>query len=103
MDWEDYYRRKDKAEWIWLRSEGVDERLNEIMLWWYEKGHAVGDKGCCVLGQGMFFNLDGKDYWMVPATGWQGEGSWTPFVNDVIEKLEAIGATDIRWNCGHLD
>lgn len=108
MDWKAMDRRKALAKVISLgRIERgmveVDTILKSIMDYWYEAGHEVGDKGSCVIGEGMFFNYKGEDYWMMPNTGWQGEGSWTPFVPAIKEMLKAAGATDIDWNCGRLD
>lgn len=102
----EYPEREPKPkdpEYIWLGKENVDKRLDNIMQWWYDKGHEEGDVGCCVIGAHMKFTLDGVRYEMAPSTGWQGEGSWTPFVDDIKTMLENIGATNISWRCGILD
>ena len=51
----------------------------------------------------MAFEYNGIPYHMAPCSPWQGEGSWTPHVNYVINRLKAIGATEIYWNYGRLD
>ena len=98
--------RKEEEKYIYLNcpdTPSLDKRLIGIMRMWYEFGYAVGDVGGCVVGQGMHFTFEGQAYDMRPITGWQGEGSWTPFVEVIEAMLEGIGATDIRWDCGRLD
>ena len=83
--------------------ENIPEVLVLIHKYWCAKGHAVGDKGSCVIGEKLKFNYQGVPYYMVPQTGWQGEYSWSVFVQDIILLLKIVGATNIDWYPGHLD
>lgn len=107
MDYKEYEKRQRKARIISynrvMHGDQVPGPLTDIMALWYEKGNAYGDVGCCVIGEGMFFRYEGQDYWMIPFTGWQGECSWSAYVDLIKQKLADIGATDIVWECGWMD
>jgi len=94
---------KPEPEFIWVSREDVLPELKRIMKTWYDLSKAIGDKGCCVIGAGISFEYKGQPYKMAPCSPWQGEGSWTPHVEEIKKMLEDIGATDIRWNCGMMD
>jgi len=81
----------------------IPEVLVTIHKYWCAKGHAIGDKGSCVIGEKLKFNYKGTPYCMVPQTGWQGEYSWTAFVQDIMLLLKLAGATNIDWYPGNLD
>lgn len=94
---------KPEPEFIWVSREDVLPELKRIMRTWYDLSKATGDKGCCVIGAGISFEYKGQPYKMAPCSPWQGEGSWTPHVEEIKKMLEDIGATDIHWNCGMMD
>lgn len=99
------YHKPKKPIYIWytMPEEDCPIELMHIMNEWYNLSHRTGDRGCCVLGAKMMFEYEGETYHMAPASPWQGEGSWTPHVDHIKEKLAAIGATNIQWNYGILD
>lgn len=49
------------------------------------------------------FDLDGQHYFMHVCSRWQGSLSWEPHVETIKSLLEEIGATNIYYNCGHMD
>lgn len=99
------YHKPKEPLYIWhtMPKEDCPIKLMHIMKEWYNLSQRTGDKGCCVLGAKMIFEYEGETYHMAPASPWQGEGSWTPHVDHIKNKLAEIGATNIQWNCGMLD
>ena len=94
---------KPDPEYIYLGKQGIPVEILSIMEHWYELSVSTGDTGCCVIGAGMYFTYKGTPYKMSPCSPWQGECSWTPYVDRVKKMLANIGATDIYWDCGRLD
>lgn len=94
----------DKEIYI-LDREGQDvpEILLQIRRTWSALSKIQGDNGCCVLGEGMEFYYNGQKYKMSSGSPWQGEGSWTPFVDFTKEMLVLIGAKNIHYNYGNMD
>lgn len=84
-------------------NKNVPEELLNIADYWRIKSSHNGDKGACVIGAKMEFTYKGKEYKMFPQSPWQGEGAWTPFVNEIKDLLETIGAEDIYYHHGRLD
>ena len=81
----------------------IPQELIDIQNTWSILARETGDKGGCVIGEGMLFRYCDKWYFMKPSSPWQGEGSWTPHVSKIKEMLTAIGADNIVWECGRLD
>lgn len=94
---------KPEPEFIYIRKDDVLPELRNVMETWYNLSKETGDRGCCVIGAGMYFEYKGKPYKMAACSPWQGENSWTPHVNTVKEMLRDIGATNISWDCGRMD
>ena len=99
------YHKPKEPIYIWytMPEEDCPVELMSIMNLWYYLSSKTGDKGGCVIGAYMSFDLEDETYHMSPCSPWQGEGSWTPHINIIKSQLEAIGATNICWNCGRLD
>lgn len=83
--------------------DNIIPEIKVIMDKWYELSSTQEDTGCSVIGAGMNFTYKGVDYHMVPCSPHQGEGSWTPFIDDIKAMLEGIGATDIEYRYGFMD
>ena len=79
------------------------KELQPIMETWYKLSLNEGDKGSCVLGAGIEFDLDGQHYFMHACSRWQGSLSWEPHVETIKSLLKEIGATNIYYNCGYMD
>lgn len=95
-----------EPEIIYLRNSESHPDIPEIdllMKYWYTLSKATGDIGGCVLGAKLTFDYKGNHYYMWPCSPWQGEGSWTPHVSEIVQILEKLGATNVNWNCGYLD
>lgn len=107
----EYYDRGPKPQDPMYIFIGCRERmgkqypkeLDDVMRLWYDLSNNTGDKGGCVIGAKMCFTYCGVDYEMAPASPWQGEGSWSPWVYTIEKILEGLGATEISWDCGRLD
>ena len=100
-----YYEDPNEKE-IVLSYGAIDKcppEIGNIMQTWYLLSKKEGDIGACVLGASVSFEYQNKKYKMLPCSPWQGEGSWTPYVNLVCRQLRNIGATNIKWNPGVLD
>lgn len=100
-----YYENPNEKE-IVLFYGAIDKcpsEIENIMQTWYLLSKKEGDVGACVLGASVSFEYQNKKYKMLPCSPWQGEGSWTPYVNLVCGQLQNIGATNIEWNPGVLD
>lgn len=85
------------------RNFNVPLELLTVADAWWSLSQSEGDKGCCVLGAHMKFEYVGEDYYMYPQSPYQGENSWTPFVDRVKTSLEELGATKIKWDRGVMD
>lgn len=79
------------------------EEIRIIMEAWYALSEKRGDIGGCVIGAYLKFKFEGDIYKMTPCSPYQGEGSWTPFVDIISKLLSNLGATELEWNPGHLD
>ena len=100
-----YYENPNEEE-IVLFYGAIDKcppEIGNIMQTWYLLSKKEGDVGSCVLGASVSFEYQNKKYKMSPCSPWQGEGSWTPYVDLVCKQLQRIGATNIEWNPGVLD
>lgn len=100
-----YYEDPNEEE-IVLSYGAIGKCLPEIeniMKAWYMLSEKEGDVGACVLGAYFQFYYKGEKYKMLPCSPYQGENSWTPYVNFVYNCLENIGAIDIKWNPGIMD
>lgn len=106
VDYSDKNARLIEEETIYLRSDVVHPDIPEIdllMKYWYTLSKATGDLGGCVIGAKLTFDYKGNHYLMWPCSPWQGEGSWTPHVSEIVQILERLGAINVNWNCGYLD
>jgi len=84
-------------------DETVPNELNIIQKEWRELSKETGDVGSCVLGECMLFLYKGQWYRMAPFSCWQGEGSWTPHVPLIKQRLIDIGVDQLLWDCGIID
>lgn len=109
--WEytDYTPEEEKIEPIILGSNTLKSETQDApeleLLWkyWYNLSKQTGDVGSCVIGAELTFTYKNKDYIMLPASPYQGEGSWTPHVGIVVDYLRKLGAEQVRWDYGRLD
>ena len=100
-----YYENPNEEE-IVLFYGAIDKcppEIENIMQTWYLLSKKEGDIGACVLEASLNFEYQNKKYKMLPCSPWQGEGSWTPYVDLVCKQLQNIGATNVEWNPGVLD
>lgn len=100
-----YYENPDEKE-IVLSYGAIGKcppEIENIMQIWYMLSTQQGDIGACVLGASVNFEYQNQKYKMLPCSPWQGEGSWTPYVELVCKQLQNVGATNIKWNPGMLD
>ena len=79
------------------------KELQIIMKAWYELSTNEGDKGSCVINAGIEFDIDGQHYFMHVCSRWQGSLSWEPHVEIIKSLLKEISATNIYYNCGHMN
>jgi hypothetical protein len=79
------------------------EELRKISQWWKEQGYEKGDYGFSVTGACFTFKYQGVEYIMPPMTGWQGSGSWEPFIGEVKAMLAGVGCVDIEYEWGRMD
>lgn len=99
-----YYEKPKATRYLYyFDRESYPEKLRTIMEIWYKLSSNTGDKGSCVLSAGMEFDLDEKHYFMHACSPWQGSLSWELHIDTVKSLLNEIGATDIYYNCGHMD
>ena len=78
------------------------EEIRIVMEAWHALSKKTGDIGGCVIGAYLKFKFEGDIYRMSPCSPYQGEGSWTPYVDMISTFLRNLGATEIKWNPGHL-
>lgn len=106
------YWEQNKIRFIgaraWRRSGSdesitVPEKLREIQSLWAEWSKEYGDVGSCVLGAGFEFDFEGQRYEMPPAGPWQGSCSWEASKDQIEERLEEAGATNITYHWGNMD
>ncbi|MDD3230533.1 MAG: hypothetical protein PHE09_15140 [Oscillospiraceae bacterium] len=106
------YWEQNKIRFIgaraWRRSGSdesitVPEKLLEIQSLWAEWSKEYGDVGSCVLGAGFEFDFEGQRYEMPPAGPWQGSCSWEASKDQIEERLEEAGATNITYHWGNMD
>lgn len=105
-NYEDYeYTNYDVQEVIFLNinNKNVDPVFALIMKEWYNASHKIGDLGSCVIGAGIEFNYSGNKYFMSNCSPYQGSLSWEKTIDIPKRMLNEIGATDIRYNPGHMD
>jgi hypothetical protein len=81
----------------------VPDELRKISQWWKEQGDRKGDCGSAVIGACFIFKYQGVEYIMPPMTGWQGSGSWEPFIDQVKAMLVEVGCVDIEYEWGRMD
>lgn len=79
------------------------EEIRIVMETWYALSEKTGDIGGCVIGAYLEFKFKENIYKMDPCSPYQGEGSWTPYIDIISNLLKGLGATEIKWNPGHLD
>ena len=79
------------------------EEIRIVMEAWYALSKKTGDIRGCVIGAYLEFKFEGDIYRMSPCSPYQGEGSWTPYVDMISTLLRNLGATEIKWNPVHLD
>lgn len=77
--------------------------LQKIMDIWYDLSSKVGDEGSCVLGAGFKFKWQGKKYFMLACSPYQGSISWEKHKDTVKVLLEDIGAENIQYDWGRMD
>lgn len=100
-----YYEDPREKEIIYRYGEvgKAPSEIQNIMEAWYELSKQKGDIGACVLCAYLEFEYQGNKCKMLPCSPWQGEGSWTPYIDFVTRSLQNVGATNIKWNPGILD
>lgn len=86
-----------------LEEVEIPNQILEIASEWRTRSNAEGDKGCCVLGAGMYFTYENVQYKMEPQSQWQGELSWTAHKDWVIEELKRMGAENVYYEWGMMD
>lgn len=99
-----YYKKPESVINLYYHArELYPKELQTIMKIWYELSFNEGDKGSCVLGAGIEFDLDGQHCFLHACSPWQGSLSWEPHVETIKSLLQGLGATNIYYNCGHMD
>ncbi len=101
VEYTKYERPKEVID-LYRHGENPSE-LQNIMDTWYELSKKAGDQGCCVLGAGFKFEWQGDKYFMSACSPYQGSISWEIPKDTIKGMLEAIGATNIHYNCGNMD
>lgn len=102
-------RYTDEVTWFFhsrpdLSTErNIPQELLDIQDKWYKCAETQNDVGCCVLGAGMLFEYKDQWYCMAPASPFQGEGSWTPFVEFIKGLIEDAGGTKVKYYIGRMD
>ena len=103
-DWEytDYEIPK-KQEVIRLRyGYNIDDaELDKVANLWYALVKIYGTNGSCVLGDGFKFTYKDQNYFL--STNYIQSDSVNEVLDGVRNALVKIGATEISYNCGHLD
>lgn len=77
--------------------------LQKIMDIWYELSSMVGDEGSCVLGAGFKFKWQGKKYFMLACSPYQGSISWEKYKDTIQVLLKDAGAENICYEWGRMD
>lgn len=100
-----YYENPEEKEIIisYRMTEECPPEIENIMKAWYMLSEKEGDVGACVIGAYFQFKYNERKYKMLPCSPYQGEGSWTPYIDFVRNCLQNIGATNIEWTPGILD
>lgn len=94
---------KEKIINVYRSDDAPDSKVKTIMDAWYELSRKYGDEGSCVLGAYLEMKYKGNRYRISPQSPYQGSISWESSLKCVQEMLEKIGATEIYYNCGHMD
>ena len=81
----------------------VPDEIRKVMDFWDEQTLRNGDKGTCVMGAGIYFYVNGQDYFMPSCPGVQGSVSWEIGLERVIDQLRDIGAEKIWYDPGQMD
>lgn len=98
-----YNKPQPETDLYYVARGSYPENIRTIMEIWYKLSANEGDKGSCVLSAGIEFDLNGQHYFMHACSPWQGSLSWESNVNTIKSLLSWIGATNIYYNCGHMD
>lgn len=98
-----YDRPEEVIPLYFHKVEQYPEEIRIVMEAWYALSEKTGDIGSCVLGAYLGFRFKGKKYKMFPCSPYQGEGSWTPYVDVISNLLRGLGATELEWYPGVLD
>lgn len=99
------YRTQQEPEpkHIWYHCGDTPPELAALMEAWYQLSAGTGDKGSCVIGAGLTFDYKGTRYFMSACSPYQGSLSWEEPMTFVKNILTAIGATNIKYDPGHMD
>ena len=98
------YEEPPKVIYAYYNKRDIyQEEIRIVMEAWYALSEKTGDIGGCVIGAYLEFKFEGNIYKMDPCSPYQGEGSWTPYVDMISNLLKGLGATEIKWNPGRLD
>lgn len=103
VEYTTYEEPKKTIPLYYTEKEKYPEEIKIVMETWYALSKKRGDIGCCVIGAYLRFDFNGEQYKMIPCSPYQGEGSWTPYVDIISTLLRNLGATNINWNPGHMD
>lgn len=99
-----HYKRPQERRHIYnLNNESIPKELRAIGMAWQSFQEKVGDVGSCVLGAGFEFEYKGQEYFLSPCSKYQGSVSWETDKDTIQNMLQAIGATNIRYEWGVMD
>lgn len=85
------------------KVDKIPAELFDIYYKWGELADKVGDIGSCVLGAGFLFKYKKKWYFLTPNTRHQGSVSWETNKDEIMEMLQNLGVTDLRYEWGIMD
>lgn len=99
-------KKKRDPDPIYVDRQTLNEIPVELRLvdhLWSTLQKEEGDVGSCVLGASLNFTYKDEKYEMPPLGPWQGSLSWERSLPTIMDYLQKLGATDIRYNPGRLD
>lgn len=102
FEYTDYESKKEQAPIRFsIYNKGtLPEKIEKVVDLWHKLVQIYGTNGSCVTGDGIKFTYQGNTYFM--NTNYNQSDSVEHVIEETKRALEYIGATEIRYDWGHM-